>query len=247
MDGFINIHRQLLESSVFASEKKLKIWIWLLLRASFCKRFIPLTIGRGQSEVKIERGQLIFGRFSAEESLNIDGSTIYKILQWFESEDMIKIESNSHYTIISICNYDTYQFNGIKKEQPSDSQVTTDEQQSNTYKKEIEIKKEYYNTEILINESSSEIERYKLFVKKIFGENDLKKPLDNILKFRDQMSFEQFTKLYAKYTQNEMNLFQNILSLQNDNKYCKGKTSLYLTLNNWANLEIKRKQWTKKA
>jgi hypothetical protein len=147
MEGAIWLHRQLLDSSVFASEKKLKIWIWILLKASYKGRSVPVKIGAGQSIVNLKRGELIFGRFSAEESLNIDGSTIYKILKYFESEKMILIKSNSHFTIITICKYDSYQTNNIHevtaKEQQSNSKVTSKEQASNTYNKDNNVNKEY--------------------------------------------------------------------------------------------------------
>lgn len=139
MQGDILLSRKLLDSSVFASEKRLKVWIWLLLKASYKSRFVPIKIGKGETTIEIMRGQLLFGRFSAEESLNIDGSTIYKILKAFEKDEMIDVKSNSHYTIISICNYDIYQQLDKSKvtatKQPSNSQVTADEQPRNTYNK----------------------------------------------------------------------------------------------------------------
>lgn len=145
MEGSIYINRKILDSEVFASEKRLKVWIWLLLKAAYKERFFPIVIGRGESIIKIQRGQLIFGRFKAEETLNIDGSTIYKILQWFAKEEMIIIESNSHYTLITITNYDTYQSLPTTKvtadEQPCNSQVTADEQPCNTYKKVNKVNK----------------------------------------------------------------------------------------------------------
>ena len=88
--------------------------------------------------MKLKPGEFIFGRFKAEEELGIDGSTIYKWMQKFANPDfgMIKIESNSQYSIISICNWQTYQqINGKKvttKEQPSSNQRTTKEQPMNS-------------------------------------------------------------------------------------------------------------------
>ena len=75
MEGFINLHRTLLDSMIFSSQTGLKIWIWLLLKASFKKRYVSLKIGKGETTVTIERGQLLFGRYKAEEELCIDGST----------------------------------------------------------------------------------------------------------------------------------------------------------------------------
>ena len=52
----------------------------------------------------------------------------------------ISIQSSNHYSIITICNYDTYQDGNNYKvaadEQPSSSQVAADEQPSSTTKKE---------------------------------------------------------------------------------------------------------------
>ena len=73
MEGWIRLHRDILDSDVFASQKMLKIWVWCLCKANFKDRIIPLKIGRGETLVKVKRGQFIFGRFKAEEELFIDG------------------------------------------------------------------------------------------------------------------------------------------------------------------------------
>lgn len=148
MEGYIKLHRGLIDSEIFASKIGLKIWIWLLLKASYSQRYVSVNIGKGESTVKLERGELIFGRFKAEEVLNIDGSTIYKWLKKMELLDMIKLKSNNHYTIIEISNYNTYnnfesEENNIQVtaiEQPSNIQVTTKEQPRNTYKKDKKVK-----------------------------------------------------------------------------------------------------------
>ena len=109
--GYILLSRAILDSDVFASQKLLKIWIWCLCKANFKDRSIPLKIGRGETVVKVKRGQFIFGRFKAEEELFIDGSTIYKSIKKLEEHQMIKIESSNQYSVITICKYDTYQDN----------------------------------------------------------------------------------------------------------------------------------------
>jgi hypothetical protein len=145
-EGYFKVHRGITRSQVFSHPLALKIWIWCLAKASYCERFISVKIGKGSTSVKILPGQFIFGRFKAEEELNIDGSTIYKWMQKFESSEfgMISIESNNQYSIITLCNWDEYQneTNGevTTKEQPSNNQVTTKEQPSNTYNK---VKKVY--------------------------------------------------------------------------------------------------------
>jgi len=140
MEGYFKVHRKILDSQVFAHPTALKIWVWCLAKVTFKERFVPLKSGKGVLSVKLMPGQFIFGRFTAEEELNIDGSTIYKWMQKFASPefDMIIIDSNNQYSIITICKWEEYQ-NGdseevTTKEQPSNSQVTAEGQPSNTNK-----------------------------------------------------------------------------------------------------------------
>ncbi len=149
MEGYIKLYRQLLSSSIFASQIGLKIWIWCLLKANFKTKFVSIKIGRGESVVEVGRGSFIFGRFVAEDELNIDGSTIYKWIKKFEVEEMIRIKSSSHYSIMTICNYDSYQRGGDDEvatiQQPSSNQVATIQQPSNTTKNEKKDNKEKNN------------------------------------------------------------------------------------------------------
>lgn len=142
--GYIKIHRKLLESEVFANKTELKIWMWLLLKASHNKRYIPVTVGRGEMTVPIEIGELLFGRYTAEEELNIDGSTIYKCNKKFEDAGMIKIKSNSHFSVISIVNFKSYQViedeEVTAEQQQNDSQVTTKEQPNDSQVTQTSIK-----------------------------------------------------------------------------------------------------------
>lgn len=154
-NGFIFISRNILEHQIFSSEKMLKIWIWCLCKATYKQRFVPLKIGKGQISINLERGQFIFGRHKAEEELFIDGSTIYKCMKKLEEFESIKIESNSQYSIITICNYDYYNtidsYKVTSEEQPSNNQVTSKEQPKNTNKELIElnnIKENIYISEI---------------------------------------------------------------------------------------------------
>lgn len=134
--GYILLSRGVLDSDVFASQKLLKIWVWCLCKANFKDRFVPLSVGKGETVVDVKRGSFIFGRHKAEEELFIDGSTIYKSIKKLEQMDMIKIKSNNQYSVVTICKYNTYQdANGYKvtsKEQPSNNQVTAKSQPSNT-------------------------------------------------------------------------------------------------------------------
>jgi len=126
-EGFILLSRAILDSDVFASQKLLKIWIWCLCKANFKDRSAPLKVGKGETVIRVKRGSFIFGRFKAEEELFIDGSTVYKSMKKLQEMNMINIESNNQYSIVTICKYDEYQ-------QSENYKVTTKGQPSNTTK-----------------------------------------------------------------------------------------------------------------
>ena len=228
MDGSIKLHRRLLESQVFAHQTALKIWVWCLCKASFKERFISLKVGKGCTTVKVEAGQFIFGRFAAEEELGIDGSTIYKWMQRFSSDefDMITIQSNNQYSVITINNWDSYQVNDkpkkTAKEQPRNSHVTPVEHLCNTNNNVYNV---YYNTEI---EKSQNDENYISVIKVLFGDNNLCKPLDNVLKMRDQLSYEQFKKMWQFKTKYNIGIAELLEKMQDWGRL-KERVSLYLT------------------
>ena len=57
------------------------------------------------------------------------------------------------------------------------------------------IYSEFYDSEI---EKSQNNEEYIKFVKVLFGDNNLKQPLTNVLKLKNQLTFEQFPLVMAE-------------------------------------------------
>jgi hypothetical protein len=141
--GFIIISREIIEHKIFLSEKMLKIFIWCIAKASYKSSFVKLKTGRGDTEIEVKRGQFIFGRQKAEQELSICGSTIYKIMKKLQSFGTIEQNSNSHFTLVTVCNYDTYQDLKTYKYQASNKQVTSKEQASN---KQVTSKEQASNT-----------------------------------------------------------------------------------------------------
>jgi hypothetical protein len=225
MEGSIRLFRSILESQVFAHQIALKIWIWCLCKATYKQRFIPLKIGKGEITVKLLPGQFIFGRFKAEDELSIDGSTIYKWIQKFASDEyqMINIESNNQYSIITVCKWDEYQIQEKKKvttkEQPSNNQVTAEGQPSNTNNKDNKVYNDFYDSEIIRANGDGE---YLKTVKALFGENNLGVPLKSVLKMETQLSYDQFTRIQSykkKYSFSIIQLLESMENWGNPKKY----------------------------
>lgn len=153
--GFIKLNRDILDSYVFAHPTALKIWIWLLLKARWKDGFSTIDVGNRSLVVEVKRGQMIFGRFKAEQSLDIDGSTIYKWMQKFQDNELINIDSNNRYSIITVCEYDSYDADNFTKEQQESSNVTARGQQEDsnvTHKKKVNKVNKENNKHIMSGE-----------------------------------------------------------------------------------------------
>lgn len=131
-DGYIILSRSLVDSVAFKNEKWLKVWLWCLFEANFKSNTIPINTGKGMSAIKVERGQFVFGRNKHSKELGLKPSTLWKIILKLKSMGNLNIKSNSHCSIITVCNYDLYQdISNYKvtgkvtgKEQASDRQGT---------------------------------------------------------------------------------------------------------------------------
>jgi hypothetical protein len=136
--GWIKLHRKILDSRVFANEGLFRLWIYCLCRANHETNYVQIQTGKGNTEVEVNAGEFIFGRKSVSRELGMNPSTLYKRMQKLEMIGNINMQSNSHYSIVSICNWEVYQDSDFKKEQAkeqaSNTQVTGKEQASNTEK-----------------------------------------------------------------------------------------------------------------
>lgn len=136
-EGWIKLHRKIQRSSVFKNEGLLKTWLWCLLKANHEDAWIPISTGKGKTEVLVKRGQFVFGRKSAAKSLDMDESTVYKRMRKLENMGNCNTQSNSHYSIVTILNYELYQGSG--KDEVT-GKVTGKEQASNTNKNVKNVK-----------------------------------------------------------------------------------------------------------
>lgn len=117
--SFIKLDRCIVDSYCFVNPNHFKIWVWMLIKANFKTNFAKIKVSKGIITIEVKRGQLIFGRLKAAEYLNLSESVIRRTLDKFEKLGQIKIEKTSHYSIITICNYDSYQNITDETDQPT--------------------------------------------------------------------------------------------------------------------------------
>jgi DNA-binding Lrp family transcriptional regulator len=139
--GYVKLWRKTLDSAVFLNEALFKVFIWCLLRAAYKAVFFMAKTGRGISEVKLSPGSFLFGRDSAAKELNMPPSTLWKRILKLKKLGFLNIESDSHYSIISIVNWHIYQAEPEKGDSERNRQGTGKEHKEEL-KKEKKSKKE---------------------------------------------------------------------------------------------------------
>ena len=124
--GWIKLHRKLLENPI--SHKPLWGWLWvvLLLKANHAD---VETIWNGQGKT-IEAGSFITGRKVLSVESGLSESTIERILDYLTKSGQIGQQKTNKYRLITILKWKEYQI----VEQQKDNKKTTDGQQKDTNK-----------------------------------------------------------------------------------------------------------------
>jgi hypothetical protein len=110
MQGWIKLHRKLIEWEWFHKPEMLLVFIYLLLKANH-------QDGNWQG-VPVKKGQLITGRKRLSEETGLSEQQIRGCLKRLKSTSDITIQPTNRFSLITICNYCTYQPDVIIVNQP---------------------------------------------------------------------------------------------------------------------------------
>ena len=135
MQGYIKLHRKILDNGVFADAELLKVFVWCILKANSVPNMV---YGR-----KVDIGQFITGRVTASEELHLKPSTIYKRLHKLKAQGYIDISSTTKNSLITVVNYKSYQLDDRPKIKRNLDTVT------NKFLLEVSAFKELYSVEML--------------------------------------------------------------------------------------------------
>ena len=213
-NGWIKLHRKIIDSAVFENPKILKLWIWCLCKASH-KGYESMV---GNQIVVLQEGQFIFGRKKASSELKIKESMVYKYIKLLEKLEMINIKSNNKFSIITIEKWAFYQFDNDEeqqqKEQQRNNKGTTKEQQRNTNKnvKNVKNVKEIIYSDVPeLNEAIIAFIEYRKTIKKPMSDRAITLLLGKLNKMSNSVQ-EQIEIL----NQSILNGWQGIFPLKSD-------------------------------
>jgi len=132
--GWIKLHRQILDHPIARRPTYAWLWTSLLLMANHQdKEFI----WNGKMQI-CKAGQILTGRPALSLQTGIPASTIEDALNFLENQHQIRQEKTTKFRLITIVKWDEYQISDSN----SDNKATTKRQQSDTNKKDKNVKNE---------------------------------------------------------------------------------------------------------
>lgn len=143
MEGWVCLHRKIVDSVVWTDPNMLKLWSLCLIKASHREK--P-NFGFAGQVVPLKKGEFVTGRDSLAEEFNkgvqkrnrVSAITLWRFLKKFEKYEMLNIKTTNKYSVISISNWDSYQ----STEQEVNINRTPSEQQVNTINNDNNVNNE---------------------------------------------------------------------------------------------------------
>lgn len=149
MEGWIKLHRKFSKWEWFNISEMVHLFIYLILNANHAD-----GTWRG---TKVKRGQILTGLKSLNEKTKISHQTLRTCLKRLKKTGEINMQSTNKFSIITICNYDSYQPEIFTV----NTQLTNDQQATNkqltTNKKKENKKNNIYNKIYFENKEINEL------------------------------------------------------------------------------------------
>jgi len=99
--GWVKLHRKLLEWEWYGDAHMVHLLVHLLLTAAHeDRKYKGLTI---------KRGQVVTSKKKLSEALNMSETSVMRRLRRLEVDHFVDLKVDQHGTVITICNYDSYQ------------------------------------------------------------------------------------------------------------------------------------------
>jgi len=236
MEGWIKLHRQIIDHWIYKDPIKFKWWVDIL----FMVNHEDNKINIGFELFDCKRGQSIMSLQNWAARWNVNKDTARNFLKLLEKDGMILHENLSKTTRLTVCNYDNYQTSlhdrqTTGKRKTNARQTVSDPNKNDKNDKEY-IYNNFYDSEI---EKSKNDENYINFVKVIFGLNSLSKKLERVLAMQEQVTFEQFKAIYNYKIHHNISIGDYLVKMENYKDLTKKNTVVQATLLNWIRRDYK--------
>lgn len=134
MTGFIQLHRQIWDNPISRKPNYIAVWLYLISNANYKDKYVILN----NKKVTIKRGSFLGSISNISLHFNLTRSTIKRIIDYFEGDEMLYTQRTPNYTVFTIKNYDQYQ---VAVHQRNTDDTRTEQRSATTNKDNKGIKK----------------------------------------------------------------------------------------------------------
>jgi hypothetical protein len=190
-NGWIQLHRKLLDNPIYRKPAWLSVWVTLLLLASHKEKEDFIWNGK---PIKLKKGEFITGRNKLSELTGVPATTIEDILKYLETQQQIRQQKTTKFRLISILKWNNYQKSVIK----SDNRATTERQQSDTINKGNKENNDNNNPKGLVQAQ-------------IYGDENINKIINYLKEKQDLQQLDGSVKWNRIYAKNLLGKFKGDL------------------------------------
>lgn len=107
MEGWIKLHREIIDHWIYQDAEYLKVWMEMLIRARYWDE--PSMELVGDQLIKVDRGEFIFGRPKWSQRLGISEQRLKTLIKKMLKDDMIElVQKYPRSTLYRIKNYEKF-------------------------------------------------------------------------------------------------------------------------------------------
>lgn len=155
-NGWIKLHRKILDWEWFTSPSTLQLFIYLLLRAN--------KEDKKWRGILIKRGQLVTSVATISEETKLSTQQVRTSLNRLKSTNGITSKTTNRFTLVTVCKYESYQlYEEVEQQtkqqalqQTNNKQITNKQQQLKNNKNIRNNKKESILTNVRIDEKATD-------------------------------------------------------------------------------------------
>ena len=104
-NGWIKLHRTLLDKAIFMNPHALQVFLYCLMKATYK----DMKLAVGNRVIYLKPGQLLYGRKRVSQRLGMGEGKLRGVMDYLEQNGTITIERHSQYSIVTIVNWEQYQ------------------------------------------------------------------------------------------------------------------------------------------
>lgn len=132
--GYVKLWRKIEDSAIWGNPELMAVWLWCLVKATHRPRHVVIVTGRGKTSIEIQPGQFVYGRKVASVELRMPPSSVRRRMARLTEIGCITQKADTHYTVVTVCNWESYNGDENGSGQPKDNQRTGKGQATDTDK-----------------------------------------------------------------------------------------------------------------